>query len=965
MATNGNMSQEFAPVLAAMATMREGQREQKMAAHEFLERFQKSIDAWKVTVGILQSQAESDVKLFAATTLRGKITYDLQQLPNDAVPSLREQLLQLLKLYATGARPIRTQLCVCLAILAIQMTGWKDVVQMVVSTLGSDADSHVCILDFLKVLPEEVTEGRKINLTEEELSQRTQELLGDNAGSVVQLLVSYAQSSPSAATNPQLLEVITSWLREVPVGDVVSSPLLNIIFSALDDERSFEAATDCLCAIFRETRDVDESLATIQYLLPRVIAQRPRISLAAQKEDIDLLKGVTRVFAEAGECWVILIAREPESFRPLVEAILECAERDIDRDTVGLTFNFWYELKQYIVLERYIQSRLQYVDIYQNLVNVTIKQLEYPSPDGSNDLDLFDGDKEAEEKFREFRHHMGDVLKDCCEVMGVTDCLTKVLERLELWMGTYASQATAEKVPQWQLLEAPIFSMRAMGRMIDKEEDIIVPQIIPLLVQIPSHEKLRFATIMALGRYTEWTSNHPEFLGPQFTYIVSSFEDDSKEIIRAAAMAMKFFCTDCKHQLGSQIIALQTFYDQTLDKLPDVSQEELTEGVASVVAVQRPEQIYELMKLYCDPLMKRLMAMANTAVGKEDKTAIADRLQLITLFVQLVTPFVEPGQENPAVKYCQEIFPVLSTILDSFIDFVPICERICRIWRYMVISYRTAMSPLLPSMANTLAVGFATSKQGCFLWATGAILREFSEDREHVDENTTHAIYAFFEEQSKTTLRMMSSLAPKDLPDVIEDFYRLLLDALLFYSPRLIQSEIFEPIFQAAISSLTLEQRDPLSAVLHYIRDVIAYGGNNPPSSTNIPNSPASQQAVQQLLLANGESLTKSIMAGMMITFPNDCFTEGSGALLGLFEILPQQTAAWVDKTVRLLPPGTVTTAQNDRLLTSIRACLADGQDSKQVRRLLQDYTNTYRRRNVAPRDGLGDLTTRRFNWGG
>jgi transportin-3 len=45
------------------------------------------------------------------------------------------------------------------------MTGWKDVVQMVVSVLGNSPDSHACILDFLKVLPEEVTEGRKITLT--------------------------------------------------------------------------------------------------------------------------------------------------------------------------------------------------------------------------------------------------------------------------------------------------------------------------------------------------------------------------------------------------------------------------------------------------------------------------------------------------------------------------------------------------------------------------------------------------------------------------------------------------------------------------------------------------------------------------------------------------------------------------------------------------------------------------------
>jgi hypothetical protein len=45
------------------------------------------------------------------------------------------------------------------------MTGWKDVVQTVVSALGTEAESHACVLEFLKVLPEEVTEGRKINLT--------------------------------------------------------------------------------------------------------------------------------------------------------------------------------------------------------------------------------------------------------------------------------------------------------------------------------------------------------------------------------------------------------------------------------------------------------------------------------------------------------------------------------------------------------------------------------------------------------------------------------------------------------------------------------------------------------------------------------------------------------------------------------------------------------------------------------
>jgi transportin-3 len=45
------------------------------------------------------------------------------------------------------------------------MKEWKNVIPMVVTTLGQDAESHAGILEFLRVLPEEVTEGRKITLT--------------------------------------------------------------------------------------------------------------------------------------------------------------------------------------------------------------------------------------------------------------------------------------------------------------------------------------------------------------------------------------------------------------------------------------------------------------------------------------------------------------------------------------------------------------------------------------------------------------------------------------------------------------------------------------------------------------------------------------------------------------------------------------------------------------------------------
>ncbi len=332
-------------------------------------------------------------------------------------------------------------------------------------------------------------------------------------------------------------------------------------------------------------------------------------------------------------------------------------------------------------------------------------------------------------------------------------------------------------------------------------------------------------------------------------------------------------------------------------------------------------------------------------------------------------PGVNPGQENPAVKYWQEVFPILATVLDNFLNFSPICERVCRCWRNMVISYRTAMAPLLPEMATKLATGFSASREGCFLWVTSAILREFASEREHVDQATIDNIYSFFEAQTTAFLRVMTELQPKDLPDVIDDFFRLMIDAVMFYPQRLMPSQLMNPVFEAAIYALTLEQRDPLSSTLHFLRDLLSYGGDNPASSERIPEPAQSQikEIVNGLLLRHGASLVKQVMAGMMITFPSDCFPDATGLLLALFDLLPTQTTEWVSHTIHLLPQGTVSPAEADRFITKIKEKVQNLEEGyvRHVRSLLQDFTNTYRRRNVAPRDGLGQLEAARFQFSG
>ena len=634
------------------------------------------------------------------------------------------------------------------------------------------------------------------------MAARAKELLEDNSDQVLRLLVQYSQSSGEVAacrlssasindllviaySNPHLLECISSWLREIPVANVVDSPLFDAIINSLSIGCSFESAVDCMCNIFRDTREVDESIELIKIIYPRILSLRPRIAEIATSQDLDTYKGLTRLFAEAGEAWTVIIARVPDQFRGLVETILECCARDLDRESVALTFGFWYELKQMITIDKYKAARAEYTDIFAKLVDVMIKHLQYPIPEDGDEADLFDGDREQEEKFRQFRHQMGDVLKDCCDVISATTCLGKAFHIIHQWLSNWAQQASSTKVPHWQELEAPLFGLRAMGRNVSPEENVVLRRAIPLIVQIPNHEKLRFQATMALARYTDWTAQHPEFLQPQLNFVIAGFQHGSKEVMRASALAFKFFGTDCRKILQGHVTQLHEFYDSVLDKLPPESQEEITEGVANVVSVQPLENIYPMLKLYCDPIIRRLMTRANEAKNDQDdqgRIAVAgmkplwpqsklnsskfiDHLQLLTVFIQHVQPYVAPGMVHPAVKYCQEILPVMSAIAENFTHSTPILERVCRCWRYMVLSYRTAILPLLPALAQQLTTGFENSRQGCFLWATDPVLREFGLGADLVDSATSQSVYNFFERQAFAFLRIMNELPPDELPD--------------------------------------------------------------------------------------------------------------------------------------------------------------------------------------------------------
>jgi transportin-3 len=302
---------------------------------------------------------------------------------------------------------------------------------------------------------------------------------------------------------------------------------MQVAFDMLNSDALFDAAVEVVSEIIYETRDVVESQTLIERIYPLFTAMLPKLREAIAEEDSDQVRGYCRLFIEAGEAYVSLIATHPEAFGTLLDGIGECSAYK-DLDIVPMTFKFWYELRNVLETDKYKQAIPALSRYFDALVDVMIVHLHYP-PDGS-EMSAAERDE-----FREFRHEMGDTIKDCCRILTAKRCLTKPL--------TLLTQLLSQPNTTWQQIEAPIFSLRAMGSEVPKDESEIMPHIMEFLSKLPAHPKIRYAATLVISRYSFWTAQHPEYITYQLNFISAGFENS--EVAAAGALALKNLCKDC------------------------------------------------------------------------------------------------------------------------------------------------------------------------------------------------------------------------------------------------------------------------------------------------------------------------------------------------------------------------------------------------------------------------------------
>lgn len=930
---------EISQIEAALSVLSSISQDKREALH-FLESFQKTPESWQIIMEILASNDSSiELKMFSAQTLTSKLTYDLNQLPQESLPGLKNSLIQFLIQYSNlNNKPIRTQLCISLAKLSIQYLNWPNTIQEISEKLSSIPNT---LLEFLKILPEETYDPKKTPLTDEEFNIRVNQLITSNVENVL-ILLSNTNNNPNL-----ILSCLNSWITEISLENLLKlDSLINLIFNSLSNEDYFENSIECLISIIGETKDI-ENLQIIQALYNQIILLKPL--LTTYRDDIDNFGNLSRLFVEAGETWHVLIAKYPVGFKELVEILLQCTSYDEDLDIVKYTFYFWYNLKQMILLDRYKQARIEFNPIYTQLIHIMINHLKYP-------VNGFDN-KEEEDKFKDFRYDMGDVLKDCTAVVGSTVALTIPYEKIESSLSNNSN---------WQDVEAPLFSLRTMAKEVSLKENLILPKIMDLLIQLPENAKIRYAATLVLGRYTEWTSKHPEFLEKQLNYIINGFESYDMDIITAASHALMYFCKDCSKLLTNFIEQLYEFYLKVFQSSIDItSVYEITEGISYIINTQEESKIQQITTTFIKPVIEKLSSYLSLPQTEELNVKIANEIEILRIFFDSIRPrdinnFNKP---DPIGNLIIEIYPIVEQLIQKFgFNSTKVSERCTKYLKTILQNYNLYLESILPSIANLLVQGFETTRFGCYLWVSGTLIKEFGDEEYGVSLDLKNSIWEFSKQQIIGFLNLVNLEIEGDIsklisiPDLIEDFFRMMNDVLMFFFKEflLLNDELLNSVFKFSIFSLNINKFEPLISDLHFLIDLVSWGFESPPisiyyddGSTKTPEEVKFK--ISSLINNNGQVLINELVNGLIFKFSEDSHPDAYDLLIKTLKLSndTDQVLTWLDFSITNLQ--SVSNQEREKLLTTVKIALSS-KDYRRIRTSLKDFVTWYSRKNLNSR---------------
>ncbi|KAJ1999763.1 Nuclear import receptor [Coemansia thaxteri] len=988
-------------VISALNALYQGTSlQEREQANSWLEQYQKT--AWTTSDSILgAADLGVEIKLFGAQTLRNKIINDFSELGEQGALQLRDSVVNHLRNARSGPQPLITQLCLALADLAVQLGAWKDPFADMAGSFLSDPESVSCLLEFLAVLPEEMVNER-ILLPTDFFRLRATELLSMRVNDLIQLLVQCLQQPDlKADAHTRVLVCFTSWLRhgEITIMMIQNTPLVELAFAALkaDDDAVFETAVDAICGVLGETRiDHDDepesarlkSTSVEKQLVPllNAVATQMRADPLVSEGNEERIRGYCRVLTEAGEAWAQRIVMNISAFETTLGALVDCMRLD-NLDVIGMMFEFWAVLADN-TMESTVPcdpARRTLAAVYETLIDVITVHLRYPNAFDSSDSQ---GGMTAKERddFREFRHNIGDVLKDCVRVVGQTKALAHPYNIM------LSGINSTPQLP-WQDIEAPLFALRAMGAEVSSQENVILPKIMDMFSQFPTHPRLRYAATLVIGRYTEWTQEHPQYVQFQLNYIAEGFKE--REVAAASAQSLKYLCQDCAKYLAEHWANMLKFYNEVAASgtLDDGDVIEFSQALAHVVSAVPEPDTHRAIEAFCLPIGQELgVLLQRSDLGSSEKQKISLLFERMGVFLRFMHVEDNESAEVLTARIINESWALVSTALQRFAADVAVSEGVSKFVRVLVEYYPNILRPIVAQVIDAVVSAFQLTGHGTYLWLARRIINVHQSLG--VDESASlQLVTSMVERLSEAALALFQGTPFSEIPETTEDYFSLIERAVETAPAYIISMPSFPYVVQAAAAALSVNHFHAQMAVLYAWAQILSPAkrhirlaretrsvlqtapatpsGRAPPAS---PASPLRQRRrsvrpdaypvdlVVELCAKHGFDLTVKLMHGLMQHFDREVVSvaadvfaaltavvsDGPAVVKAQFDSPPLATMCeWEQAMLSQIPEANFPAVDRQAFLSELSELIQTRQWPK-IKTLVNDTAAVFWRRNVS-----------------
>ncbi|KAL3676845.1 hypothetical protein R1sor_026793 [Riccia sorocarpa] len=947
----------------------------RTAANQWLEQFQQTMEAWQVSDSVLHDPSSSlEALYFCALTIRTKVQRDYEDLPPSAPLSLRNSLLTLLIKFRQGPPAVRTQLCMGMVALAIHMSpeewGSGGVVQWFGKEVGSQVEAIPCLLELMTVLPQEA-QSYKISVRPERRRQFQRELV-ESVQDAFSLLTSCLRDG-APQLREQVLRAFAAWMRlsyGISAATLATHPLVAASLSGLDSEETFDAAVDAALELIRYTVsgnpvDLAAHMSLVQVIVPKIMALKPRFGAAVkaavaekqaqqvigeangydgEEEDEETVKGMAYLFAEMGESYVELIATGTSEALMIVEAIAEVTAHP-DDNISAITFTFWHRLSQTLTsrdeeehtgeeqaaMEALREKRITiFRPTFELLVSLVSFRVKYPKG--------FEAWRKDElQDFKETRYAVADMLLDAANVLGGEATLRLLSQPLLQMAASLPNGGSWE----WESLEASLYCIRAIAKTVPLSENVILPQIMTLLPQLPPQPQLLYTSSLTIAALADWLGAAPtsRTLLPLLLRLLTSALAVPEDPCAAAALALKHVCDACNKDLGQSVDALLELYRQVMSgqgnfHLAPEDELQLVEGLSIVVSSLPADKLPQAVEALCIPVsapLEKLVASAQQGGPAQTFTANQYILHIDRIghiFRYITQPEVLAG-------VFQRMWPLLKLVFVQRAGDGKSMERLCRACKFAVRNCGRALGPTMGLLLEELQERYQQHQHSCFLYLASVVIKVYGSDPACASYLGTLISVLFGQ-----TVRLLQNIQDfTSRPDLADDCF-LLASRCIRYCPQLlVSSPILAPLFSCALAGITVQHREACRSILTFLEDLL-----------DLPSSDSGKQfraSIDEVVTPAGLTLTRLAIACLVGALPESRMDEVIQLLISMIRLYGQLVAQWARDVVGVMPATVVKESEKLSFLQAISTG-ASGTNAGPFTRTMEEMSDVCRRNKKA-----------------